>query len=216
MTAQGELQFEDVQTIWFAAEQNSTIRSMKAQEEEEEEGIIFCSRYPLVSDLKTVKGASKNKSVEQLEQEDEWAIMWVSMCVREEKIAWEARLGVGAKSSSSSSEATSTTRRAPFFIRCPSVCDSLQELKSLQDARTNERSDLEDARKNETQLSECKEERDPISRLQGRIRDPILGMHQGRMRFDLHVFVATDEDVSSLPVTPEASFISFPPNLKTG
>jgi hypothetical protein len=48
---------------------------MKAQEEEEEEGIIFCSRYPLVSDLKTVKGASKNKSVEQLEQEDEWAIM---------------------------------------------------------------------------------------------------------------------------------------------
>jgi hypothetical protein len=48
------------------------------------------------------------------------------------------------------------------------------------------------------------------------MRDPILGMHQGRMRFDLHVFVATDEDVSSLPVTPEASIICFPPNLKTG
>ncbi|CAK9226366.1 unnamed protein product [Sphagnum troendelagicum] len=41
-------------------------------------------------------------------------------------------------------------------------------------------------------------------------------MHQGRIRFDLHVFVATDEDVSSLPVTPEASIISFPPNLITG
>jgi hypothetical protein len=33
---------------------------MKA-EEEEEEGIIFCSRYPLVSNLKTVKGASKKQ-----------------------------------------------------------------------------------------------------------------------------------------------------------
>jgi len=41
-------------------------------------------------------------------------------------------------------------------------------------------------------------------------------MHQGRIRFDPHVFVATDEDVSSLPVTPEASIISFPPNLITG
>jgi hypothetical protein len=48
------------------------------------------------------------------------------------------------------------------------------------------------------------------------MRNPILGMHQGRITFDLHVFVATDEDVSSLPVTPEASIISFPPNLKTG
>ncbi|CAN5971078.1 unnamed protein product [Sphagnum jensenii] len=48
------------------------------------------------------------------------------------------------------------------------------------------------------------------------MRDPILGMHQGRIRFDLHVLVATDEDVSSLPVTPEASIISFPPNLITG
>jgi len=48
------------------------------------------------------------------------------------------------------------------------------------------------------------------------MRDPILAMHQGRMRFDPHVFVATDEDVSRLPVTPEASIISFPPNLKTG
>jgi hypothetical protein len=48
------------------------------------------------------------------------------------------------------------------------------------------------------------------------MRDPILGMHQGRGRFDLHVIVATDEDVSSLPVTPEPSIISFPPNLKTG
>jgi hypothetical protein len=48
------------------------------------------------------------------------------------------------------------------------------------------------------------------------MRDPILGKHQGRMRFDPHVFVATDEDVSSLPLTPEASIISFPPNLKTG